>query len=158
MEMKELIDMYLSKQGLPCAWEAGGGGCSQIICDADGEPKRAVHIRNENSKGKLINSMHALIPISKGDVIIQADIYKDKTKIKVWRIIAINIHGKPAHHYPVLLFEPDGTALLEIIATYDEGQWDNAKIAEKYKKAIEAAVGKAECYSCYKPHYIKEGA
>jgi hypothetical protein len=45
-------------------------------------------------------------------------------------------------------------AVLEPLATFDMGEWDNEEIAVRYEDAIRAAMEKATCYHCREPHFI----
>lgn len=141
------IILEKSKTGIPCLWERGGGyrntGNSRIIADKNGEPKKPLYIRN---RGELANGDHALIPVNNGDYIIMADHHRNDFNVYIYKIIEINS-------------EENGlTAVTKLINRYSEWQWDKARCEIPYEMietAIEAAIGKATCYHCREPHYIK---
>lgn len=49
-------------------------------------------------------------------------------------------------------------AHLELVATYDRGEWTPGFDPEDFRAAIEAAKDKAECYHCRRPFYMKEAS
>ena len=44
-------------------------------------------------------------------------------------------------------------AILEPLARFDMGEWDNEEVAARYEDAIRAAKEKATCYHCRGPHF-----
>ncbi len=130
MEKKQ-VDITLSRSGLPCLDECGGGwtntGSTQVIADALGRAKRAIHIRTH---GVLACGVHAIIPVRVGDVVVTVDRHGPAVAITVERIIALDINNL--------------TATLE--QTSDKICW----------AAICAAVDKTYDYHCRRPYYIQQ--
>lgn len=79
-----------SKSGIPCMNECGGGnsntGDAQIITNAGGYPKRAIHIF---TCGELACANHAVILVRENDHIITVKRHHDQVAIKVDRIVSI---------------------------------------------------------------------
>lgn len=130
MENRKL-NITLSKSGRPCLSECGGGwtntGFAQIVADALGRAKRAIHVRNH---GDLACNDHAIIPVRVGDVVVTVNRHGPAVAITVERIIA-----------------PDTENL---IATLEQ---TNDKICWA---AICAAVDKTYDYHCRRPYYIRQ--
>lgn len=88
--MKKTINVTISRSGIPCLWESGGGytntGEAQIITDGQGYPKRAIAVR---SHGDLACKEHALIPIEVGDHVVTVDRHRKKVAVQVYRIESI---------------------------------------------------------------------
>lgn len=84
---KITIKSDLSKKGLVCLWENGGGysntGDSQIIADQDGNAKKPIHI---NRSGSLACENHAMIPINKGDYVIRAEHHRGDFSINIYKV------------------------------------------------------------------------
>ena len=133
------ITIERTKKGLPAVWEYGGGktntGNAQIVCNANGTPKKPVYIRR---RGALANEEHALFIISPGNIIIQAYHHRYDFRIVVLWILDIK----------------DDEAVCKVIHEFDKGEWD-VEPPEYLLPAIEAAKEKAVCYHCRSPHYIK---
>ncbi len=131
MEMIRQVDIKRSKSGLPCLSESGGGwsntGSVQVIADALGRAKRAIHVRNH---GDLACNDHAIIPVRVGDVVVTVDRHGPAVSITVERIIALDIDNL--------------TATLE--RTDEKICW----------AAICAAVDKSYDYHCRQPYYIQQ--
>jgi hypothetical protein len=149
------IEIERTKKGYPALWEEGGGmtntGFAQIVANPDGSPKHPVYIRR---RGTLANTEHALFIVSKGDLVIKTDHHRKDFNTNVYRIANIT----------------EEEAELQLIASYQQGEWDNNEIEEameavKQNKfhsfydiamAIITAEQKATCYHCREPHFIDE--
>ena len=87
MRLKEIWEMELSKNGLACMWERGGGftntGRATVICGPEGQRKKPIYIRRS---GSLSCGNHALIPVELGDVVIDAEHSHGDFLINVWRM------------------------------------------------------------------------
>ena len=146
------ISIERTKKGLPALWEQGGGfgntGEATIIANPDGSPKIPIYVRQ---RGQLANKHHALFIISVGDVVIMANHHRRDFNTNVYKITAIT----------------EEEAELQLIASYQQGEWNNASIEEAIEAvssnkdhafyhiayAILAAEQKATCYHCREPHY-----
>ena len=126
-----------SRRGLPCLWEKGGGqtntGEATLIAAPDGAPKRAIYVRRS---GSLANEEHALIPISVGDLVVEAEHHREDFTIKISQITSIRDEAE-----------------LSTLYAFDLGEWDVGPPSE-LTTLIEAAQDKATCYHCREPHYI----
>ena len=135
----ETIELVTSRTGLKCLWEKGGAGrntgYSAIICDNNGEAKKAIYVR---TKGHIANSHHALIPVCSGDIMVEVNRHRKVAFMYIWCITSVEF----------------AEATLELISRFDGNVWDNVKAAEIYKEAIDAAVAKSEEYHCRVPFYI----
>ncbi|MCM1119583.1 MAG: hypothetical protein NC543_09510 [bacterium] len=131
------IEVETSKSGLPCLWESGGSwtntGSSWIICDRFGNQKRAIFVPN---RGDLCNGLHALIPVTVGDMVIDDNQHRGHHQVSVWEITKIE----------------DGKATLQLLEYVD-----NAKIDEQpiYSDAVTAAMEKACHYHCRSVYYAR---
>ena len=97
MEMIRKVNITASKSGLPCLDECGGGwtntGFAQIVADALGRAKRAIHVRTH---GELACKDHAIIPVRVGDVVVTVDRHGPAVAITVECIIALDIDNLTA--------------------------------------------------------------
>ncbi len=139
------FDLEISKSGLPCLWESGGGftntGRAQIICDPNGRPKKAIYIRR---RGELACREHALIPVCPGDFVVRAYQHRGDFAISLWRL---------DQRYKW----DGGERFLGVqLAVFDDGEWDHPEIAEEFQAAITAVKEKARCYHCREPHFVAE--
>lgn len=129
-----------SKRGLPCLWEKGGGqtntGEATLIAAPDGAPKRAIYVRRS---GALANEEHALIPVSVGDLVVEAEHHREDFTILVKQITSIHL--------------VDDEVELSTLHVFDMGEWDTEPLPQ-FASLIEAAQDKATCYHCREPHYI----
>lgn len=129
-----------SKRGIPCLWERGGGysntGESQLICDKNGWQKKPIYIRKS---GSLACEEHALIPVTKNDVVVRASHHRGDFNIEVLQIKLIQ--GEEAH--------------LELINSFSNGEWENNKDYWHESPVVEAAQQKALDYHCREPYFIK---
>ena len=136
------IRIELSKRGIPCLWEDGGGysntGDSTIIADMHGNPKKPIYICRS---GHLSCGQHALIPVRVNDLVIEASHHRRDFSIAISKIVSIDKAEK--------LIE------LEEINSFDRGEWGK-DLAEKLEKAVNAAMKKATCYHCRSPYYVIE--
>lgn len=126
--IKNFLALVLSKAGIPCLWENGGGytntGRAQIITDNQGYPKRAICVRTH---GDRACGDHALIPVRAGDHVVTVDRYHNQVAVRVERIDSIN--GNRAELVP-----------------------ETAPICVD---AINAAIEKSNDYHCRDPYYIE---
>jgi len=133
-----------TKKGYPAVWESGGGatntGEATIVASPDGSPKKPVYIRK---RGSLCCSEHALFIVHIGDMVVEANHHRRDFTILVKKIVEIekNENGE----YSISSVP---------IASFDNGEWDNEEVKQKYSAAIDAAMEKATCYHCREPHYI----
>lgn len=136
------MNIELSRRGIPCTWESGGGytstGRCQLICDANGKPKKPIYIR---TRGSLACEEHALIPIGTNDYIIKAFQHNRDFDIDIFRINEINNEEK--------------VAKLEKINNFSQGEWD-VDLEEKFLDVIEATKEKATAYHCRDAYFIKK--
>ena len=137
----ETRSISLSKNGLPTMWEKGGAfkntASATIICDFEGYPKRAIHT---NKKGNIACAEHALVRIEAGDTLIEVTSIRNVSTIEILRIIGIK--------------KSQLIANVIRIAYWENGSWDNDKIAAKYRDACEAAINKAGDFHCRKTYYV----
>ena len=143
--MTKTFELTISKTGIPCLWEQGGGwsntGEAVIVTAPDASPIKPIYVRKS---GSLACSNHALIPVNVGSVVIEAHHHRKDFFISVWQIKSI-----------------DETAKAEMIAEYSMGEWvfsqePHPEVADHLLAAVEAAQKKATCYHCREPHYIRE--
>lgn len=136
------ITIELSKRGIPCVWESGGGytstGRCQLICDANGKPKKPIYVRK---RGSLACEEHALIPVRTNDYIIKAFQHGGDFDIDIFRVETINNEEKGAE--------------LKIVNNFSNGEWDS-DLEEKFSDVIEATKKKATAYHCREAYFIKE--
>ena len=137
---KTIITVSISKSGLPCVWESGGGytstGNSIIVCNRHGDAKKPIYIPRCYACGQ-----HALIPVRVGDHIIKTSRHQEDYEIGIYRVMGINT--------------VDANATLSLVNKYDSGEWDSP-LSEDLEPAVNASKRKARCYHCREPHYIKE--
>jgi hypothetical protein len=138
--MKEVLGEK-TKKGFPAMWEAGGGysntGEAIIIASPTGEKKTPVYVRR---RGSLANSVHALFIVQQGDVVVEADHHRRDFNIKVYRI------------QKFLEKDQEIYAVLEQITEFSQGEWSKP-LPPELEDAVQAAMEKATCYHCRKPHY-----
>lgn len=139
--------LEISKRGLPCLWESGGGmsntGDAVIIAGIHGEPLAPIYIRRS---GQLAGGQHALIPVAEGCLVIEASHHRGDFVIKISRLSGLRV-SDPAgdgEYWPAYL-----------VVEFSNGEWDDPDIAAAYTAAIEAAKGKATCYHCREPYFVK---
>jgi len=139
--MKSMIQVERSKTGLPCLWESGGGntntGAATIVAAGNGGPKRAIYVRRN---GPRANFQHALIPISAGDLIVQASQHRLDYDIDIYVIDQIK----------------NDVAEVNLLNHFSEGEWDS-KLDPAYDEAVACAEEKARCYHCRETHFACEG-
>lgn len=131
-------------KGFPAVWEAGGGytntGEAIIVAGRDGQPKKPIYIRK---RGQLANSKHALIPLVKGDFIIEADHHRQDFIIKIYKVVGFE--------------EKEGNmfAIVEQPHCFSKGEW-NTELPQFLETAVQVAKEKATCYHCREPHFTIE--
>lgn len=146
MTKTKTFELSISRTGIPCLWEGGGGwsntGESVIIAGPDASPMKPIYTRKS---GSLACSNHALIPVSVGSVVIEAQHHRRDFFISIWQIKSIE----------------DTAAEVEMIAEYSLGEWvfitePHPEVTGHLLAAVEAAQNKATCYHCREPHFIKK--
>jgi hypothetical protein len=146
LKMTKTFELTISRTGIPCLWEHGGGwsntGESVIIAGPDASPAKPIYIKRS---GSLACARHALIPVHVGSVVIEAQHHRKDFSISVWQIKQIN----------------EKTAKAEMIAEYSMGEWvfntephPEIVYTSHLLAAVEAAQNKATCYHCREPHYV----
>jgi hypothetical protein len=134
------IELEVSKKGVKCLWENGGGrtnsGKCQIIAGPEGQKKKALFVRR---KGELSNSLHALVPISVNDVVVECYHKRGNFDIRVYRIWTIN--------------ENENVAELFEIARFVENEWIGDP--KGLEEAIEVAKKKSMVYHCREAMFIE---
>lgn len=140
------IEFDMSKHGIPCLWEYGGGysntGKAGIITDSIGNPKKALYIK---AKGTLACDTHALIPISVGDYVIRASHHRKDFNIEIYRVKHI--------------IELNKLISMVRVSEFSMGEWS---VDEEFNNdhhlnlmnAVEAAKNKAMDYHCREPYYV----
>ena len=135
-------DVSLSKNGIPCMWESGGGysntGNSKLIGDKNGCPKKAIYVKR---RGELACMEHALIPIRINDIVVEANHHRGDFDIDIYRITSIDINSKKAE--------------LELLNNFSEEQWDRS-LDKNYENIVDNAIRKAKSYHCRTAYFIKE--
>ena len=137
--MTKTFELTISRTGIPCLWEAGGGytntGSATIIAGPNGEKKAPLYIRQ---RGPLACARHALIPVDVGDYIISTNHHRGDFETQICRVE--EIHAE--------------TAVCSIISEYSHGEWTGYEDHHFLTPAIDAALEKATCYHCREPHYV----
>ena len=136
------IRIELSKRGIPCLWEDGGGyfniGDSTIIADMHGNPKKPIYTARA---GRLSCGQHALIPVRINDLVIEASHHREDFRIVISKIVTIETEEQVVE--------------LKTINIFSRNEWDK-NLENKFEKAVNAAMNKATCYHCRSPHYVIE--
>lgn len=136
------IRIERTKKGFPAYWEAGGGftntGEATIIANKDGQPKEAIYIRR---RGHLANGEHALVILEVGDYIVEANHHREDFGIGIYKVVDFEVK------------EEETYAVIEQVNCFSRGEWD-AKLPASLEAAVQAAMKKATCYHCRKPHFI----
>ena len=95
--MVKEFKITVSKSGIPCLWECGGGytktGDATIVTGSHGEAKKAIYVRTH---GHLACDDHALIPVKVGDYVINAGHEHGKDFVKIYKILDIDLHEEIA--------------------------------------------------------------
>lgn len=137
------IKIETTKKGFPAIWESGGGmtntGNAQLVASTEGTPKTPIYIRR---RGPLACEEHALFILEEGDVVIQSDHHRKKFNHVIYRVVEIEEENGELY------------AVLETLAEYSFGEWDNDEVADSYSAAINAAESKAMEYHCREPYYF----
>lgn len=130
----------MSKTGLPCLWESGGGdvntGHALLITDEKGGKKTPIYIK---TYGDIRNKEHALIPIQKGDNVVYLFRGRNYYYIEIREINEIDTKKKTAEYTVKHIFKNDA--------------WD-AEIDECFKFPINAAKKKSNDIDCKTPYYV----
>ena len=134
--------LSVSKSGIPCLWEAGGGfsntGNAQIICDEQGRKKKAIYVQR---RGPRACSEHALIPVREGNIVIRADHHRGDFVIEIYEV--------RESQTDFVTFE------LIKINEFSQGEWDKP-LPDYLIDAVDASKRKALAYHCREPYFIKE--
>lgn len=84
------INITTSKTGITCIWESGGAftntGNATVVGDNFGYPKKAIFIKKH---GDLACKEHALIPIKKGDIVLNIERSHDVYQLSWYRIAQV---------------------------------------------------------------------
>ncbi|MFM7010753.1 MAG: hypothetical protein ACKO0Z_15735 [Betaproteobacteria bacterium] len=143
IDRNSFIVLYSDKHGKPALYECGGGasntGNAQIICSADGSPKKPFYIP---TKGQLSNSVHAEFHAAIGDVIIVASHHRRDFDIKLYELIDLQQIGEKEWQGEVLQ-----------LGEFSQNSWD-IEPDECLEAAIAAAESKATDYHCRTPFFI----
>jgi len=138
---EKIIEIEVTKSGLPALWETGGGrensGDARIVTGTKGEALRPVYVR---TSGQRANSYHALLAIREGCYDVRAYRQRDDVKIEVYRITVINKATK--------------TAEAALVNSFDEGEW-RSPLDKFLVAAVEAAIRKSRMYHCQDPVYVR---
>jgi len=122
-------------KGFPALWEQGGGatntGEAQIVTGPRGEKLKPIFVR---TKGHRACGQHALFIVQPG-----------------YYIVSVWYWNKQSPPYSISVYQ------IQKIIEFDKKLLAIAKIESSEKpeleEAVEAAVGKARCYHCRRPHY-----
>jgi hypothetical protein len=127
-----------SKSGVSCLWEAGGAysnhGSAILIADANGAKIKPLYIR---TRGELACGDHAMIPVTVGATVVQADQWHGDYDIYVYQIAEIR----------------DQEAIAKLEYHFSCGEWD-CPPDDKFSAVIGAAKKKAASYHCRMPYYV----
>lgn len=141
---ENIIKFNLSKSNIPTLTESGCGmtntGEARIIANNKGNEKKAIYVF---TKGHRSCADHAIIPIQKDDIIVEAYRQRDNYLIQLNQIQSINI--------------PKEEVKVREICTWNSEK--NAQIPSKclpFKRAINAAIEKTNIYHANTPIYIKK--
>jgi len=163
--MEKKFYLEISKRGIPCLWESGGGatntGDAQIIAHGDGLRITPIYI---NRRGHLSCGDHALIPVGQCDVVIVADHHRGDFNIQCFdldgRVQEEIIPGQPERSAGGFGTNPaipeKRLPFMEgrLVSEFSNGEWDSLEGAGELQLAVDAAKEKALCYHCREPHYI----
>lgn len=133
----------ISKKGYPVMWEKGGSyseekGEIQMIGDGNGEPKPFIF--KNPSKNKICGNQ-VLLPISKGDIVIQASHENKDITLYVYRISNISKIQKKAFY--------------KLINTYENNEWYK-NLDPKLEEITNIAMEKVIDTKCDSGYFYKE--
>ena len=132
----KLVTISASKKGIPVSWECGGGatnsGSATLWGNPDGSKKQAWIVR---TRGMLSNGEHALVPVNEGDLHLHTTWWHGVIEHKLCRVNKI-IKG-----------DDKVVAELKVIATYENGEWDNEP-SPVIEQMCQAGARKAKTYHC----------
>jgi hypothetical protein len=156
--MKKLIELVVTKKGLPALWEFGGAeavtGFAQIIAGPNGERKYPVFERNRAYHGEpLACGNHMLFVVKPGDLIVRATQTKWDFSLVVLRIYEMFSDVTDEGD-----FRGVAVAILENYSL-DGKTWKMGEPVQGIKTAANAARTKATQWHCregiyYSPEYV----
>jgi hypothetical protein len=142
-------------QKTPCLYERGGfnvrtnRGFAIIVTNKEGRKKFAIALRDE------INNRHALIPIAKGDICVEAIIDRNNAALEgevcvnIWEIN--NITVTDGDNGAVM-----GDAEIVLLNNHSFGIWSNEDgLLKKLEEAIKVAKEKCTTKECNKAMYVQ---
>jgi len=147
--METKIVLEKTKKNYPAVWECGGAtrnkGEAQIICGSNFEPLTPIYNVNW---GHRCNGNHSLFVAKEGMHIISVQQYRDNVEnINILKIEKIEKIIKQDSNEVYV-------AICSVENIFEQGEWDKpAPDNENFKKAVECAIQKAQCYHCRESHY-----
>lgn len=130
-----VVSGIVSKRGLVCLYEAGGGytntGEATVVCNRNYNRKKAVYVF---TRGSLACENHAVIPVALGDHVIQVERHND-----ICKVCDYGVKGIYGDQVTLVL-------LRKSVLSIDY----------KGNKAVETAIEKSTIYHCRKAIYIRE--
>lgn len=125
--------------GLWAVWEYGAKigkdfGSACVICDADGAPKKRVHLKSD--AGIALDG-HALFVVAIGDYIVRSSYEGKREQYVIQEVIGIDQEYGP---------------ILRRNNSYNGKRWWR-KFDEKFHDARNAAKAKMYCYQCSDVRY-----
>ena len=137
-----LLQLTVSRQGVPCLWESGGSltttGESFLIGTNEARPKKSLFIQK---KGNLSCSIHALIPVQRGDILIHCIHNDGKFTIYINTIIGIYLNSDDSYCETMTIYK------------YQDDAWDKQP-ADFLSIMINKAKTKALDYHCRAACYV----
>jgi hypothetical protein len=117
--MSNKIGLISSSSGVLCLWErgteseSGSTGYSTVICNRDGSPKTALFVNSSRNPLKVLENelegrthLHALIPISENDVIIDTVQFDKKFTITISIVKSVNENDQIAEIDEKYVYNP----------------------------------------------------
>lgn len=159
--------LSISKTGLECAMESGGGmtntGEATIIASPDGGKPQALTVF---TGGHLSNSNHALIPVGVGCYVLMGGRSRSDLNMTIWRVDSLHNSGlidpkdlPDGYIFHASFGDSRGKyfwAEMSCMNTFSNGEWDNT-LPSHMVKPVAALIDKLSCYHCREPHYVLEG-
>lgn len=132
------VALVLSKSGIPCLWESGGGysntGNACCIAKGDGSKLVPIFIRNV---GQLACNNHALFAIRVGNCICKVARSGNDYEVMLYKVVRLwtDNNGAPFAECILIGSELDG----------------ESDISSEYKLFVEATKLKSRTYHCRVP-------